>query len=42
MMAMVVLTGIIFFSTLIFYLEKDDNSQFTSIPAAFWFSIATM
>lgn len=43
MMAMVVLTGVIFFSTLVYFLEKDEpNSQFYSIPAACWFSIVTM
>ncbi|KAK6022356.1 hypothetical protein OSTOST_11952, partial [Ostertagia ostertagi] len=35
MMAMVVLTGVIFFSTLVYFLEKDEpSSQFYSIPAA--------
>ncbi|VDL71222.1 unnamed protein product [Nippostrongylus brasiliensis] len=35
MMAMVVLTGVIFFSTLVYFLEKDEpGSQFYSIPAA--------
>lgn len=39
----VVITGIIFFSTLIYYLEKDEiGTSFTSIPSACWFSIATM
>jgi hypothetical protein len=43
MMAAVVLTGVIFFSTLIYYLEKDEkDTQFYSIPASMWFSIATM
>ncbi|CAI4221371.1 unnamed protein product [Auanema sp. JU1783] len=37
MMAMVVLTGVIFFSTLVYFLEKDEpNSGFSSIPAACW------
>uniref|UniRef100_A0A1I7X2Q0 BTB domain-containing protein n=1 Tax=Heterorhabditis bacteriophora TaxID=37862 RepID=A0A1I7X2Q0_HETBA len=37
MMAMVVLTGVIFFSTLVYFLEKDEpGSQFYSIPAACW------
>ncbi|CAD5215348.1 unnamed protein product [Bursaphelenchus okinawaensis] len=43
MMAMVVMTGVIFFSTLVYFLEKDEpDSQFISIPAACWFSIVTM
>ncbi|VDK44210.1 unnamed protein product [Cylicostephanus goldi] len=43
MMAMVVLTGVIFFSTLVYFLEKDEpNSQFYSIPAACWWCIVTM
>uniref|UniRef100_A0A1I7STN9 BTB domain-containing protein n=1 Tax=Bursaphelenchus xylophilus TaxID=6326 RepID=A0A1I7STN9_BURXY len=43
MMAMVVMTGVIFFSTLVYFLEKDEpESQFISIPAACWFSIVTM
>ncbi|KAH7731418.1 Protein KVS-4 a [Aphelenchoides avenae] len=43
MMFMVVLTGVIFFSTLIYFLEKDEpGSPFNSIPAACWFSIVTM
>ncbi|KAK6100653.1 BTB/POZ domain family protein [Brugia pahangi] len=37
MMAMVVLTGVIFFSTLVYFIEKDvEGSQFYSIPAACW------
>ncbi|KAK0417787.1 hypothetical protein QR680_013210 [Steinernema hermaphroditum] len=43
MMAMVVLTGVIFFSTLVYFLEKDEpGSQFHSIPAACWWCIVTM
>ncbi|KAK6741833.1 hypothetical protein RB195_009606 [Necator americanus] len=43
MMAMVVLTGVIFFSTLVYFLEKDEpGSQFYSIPAACWWCIVTM
>ncbi|GMT18846.1 hypothetical protein PFISCL1PPCAC_10143, partial [Pristionchus fissidentatus] len=43
MMAMVVLTGVIFFSTLVYFLEKDEpNTQFYSIPAACWWCIVTM
>ncbi|CAJ0579120.1 unnamed protein product, partial [Mesorhabditis spiculigera] len=43
MMAMVVLTGVIFFSTLVYFLEKDEpNSGFYSIPAACWWCIVTM
>uniref|UniRef100_A0A1I7TEZ7 BTB domain-containing protein n=1 Tax=Caenorhabditis tropicalis TaxID=1561998 RepID=A0A1I7TEZ7_9PELO len=37
MMAMVVMTGVIFFSTLVYFLEKDEpGSKFHSIPAACW------
>ncbi|MFH4975078.1 hypothetical protein AB6A40_001787 [Gnathostoma spinigerum] len=37
MMAMVVLTGVIFFSTLVYFIEKDEpGSEFYSIPAASW------
>uniref|UniRef100_A0A1I7XX53 Ion_trans domain-containing protein n=1 Tax=Steinernema glaseri TaxID=37863 RepID=A0A1I7XX53_9BILA len=43
MMAMVVLTGVIFFSTLVYFLEKDEpGSHFHSIPAACWWCIVTM
>ncbi|CAD6188394.1 unnamed protein product [Caenorhabditis auriculariae] len=43
MMAMVVMTGVIFFSTLVYFLEKDEpNSKFHSIPAACWWCIVTM
>ena len=43
MMAMVVATGVIFFSTLVYFLEKDEpSSQFYSIPAACWWCIVTM
>lgn len=28
--------GIVFFSTILFYCEKDINGRFSSIPAAFW------
>ncbi|KAH7698836.1 CRE-KVS-1 protein [Aphelenchoides avenae] len=37
MMGMVLFTGVIFFGTLIYYVEKDEpNTPFTSIPATFW------
>ncbi|PAV89482.1 hypothetical protein WR25_03407 isoform A [Diploscapter pachys] len=43
MMACVVATGVIFFSTLVYFLEKDEpGSQFYSIPAACWWCIVTM
>lgn len=34
--------GVVIFSTVIFYAEKSDVSQFSSIPAAFWYTIVTM
>uniref|UniRef100_A0A0N5B408 BTB domain-containing protein n=1 Tax=Strongyloides papillosus TaxID=174720 RepID=A0A0N5B408_STREA len=43
MMAMVVMTGVVFFATLIYYLEKDEpDSKFYSIPVAAWFTLVTM
>ncbi|KAI6237151.1 Potassium voltage-gated channel subfamily B member 2 [Aphelenchoides besseyi] len=38
MMGVVLCTGVVFFSTMIYFLEKDEeNSSFTSIPAAYWY-----
>ncbi|CAH8438333.1 unnamed protein product [Schistosoma turkestanicum] len=34
--------GVIIFSTIMFYAEKSEASQFSSIPAAFWYTIVTM
>ncbi|KAK0408271.1 hypothetical protein QR680_003865 [Steinernema hermaphroditum] len=43
MMTIVLLTGVVFFSTMIYFLEKDEESTpFTSIPAAYWWCIVTM
>jgi hypothetical protein len=43
MMTIVLLTGVIFFSTIIYFLEKDEESTpFTSIPSAYWWCIVTM
>uniref|UniRef100_A0A0N5A9Z2 BTB domain-containing protein n=1 Tax=Syphacia muris TaxID=451379 RepID=A0A0N5A9Z2_9BILA len=43
MMGMVLSTGVVFFSTLLYFVEKDEpDSPFISIPAAFWWAIVTM
>ncbi|EYB82767.1 hypothetical protein Y032_0351g3231 [Ancylostoma ceylanicum] len=40
MLSMFLLTGIIFFSTIMYYLEKDEpHSDFYSIPAACWWCV---
>ncbi|CAB3409471.1 unnamed protein product [Caenorhabditis bovis] len=43
MVGVVMLTVVIFFSTLIYFLERDEpNTKFTSIPATFWWCVVTM
>lgn len=43
MLGMFLVTGIIFFSTVLYFLEKDEpNSEFFSIPAACWWCVVTM
>ena len=34
--------AIIIFATVIYYVEKESNSRFSSIPASFWYTIVTM
>uniref|UniRef100_A0A915DIF6 Ion transport domain-containing protein n=1 Tax=Ditylenchus dipsaci TaxID=166011 RepID=A0A915DIF6_9BILA len=43
MLGMFLLTGIMLFSTAIYFFEKDEvNSKFYSIPSAWWWCVATM
>ncbi|CAD5230906.1 unnamed protein product [Bursaphelenchus xylophilus] len=43
MLGMFLLTGIMLFSTAIYFFERDEpNSKFYSIPAAWWWCVATM
>lgn len=38
----IMLVGMVLFSSAIYYFEKDHNTSFQSIPDTFWFSIVTM
>uniref|UniRef100_A0A914WS89 Uncharacterized protein n=1 Tax=Plectus sambesii TaxID=2011161 RepID=A0A914WS89_9BILA len=43
MLGMFLVTGIVFFSTVLYFLEKDEpNTEFYSIPAACWWCVVTM
>ncbi|CAJ0577057.1 unnamed protein product, partial [Mesorhabditis spiculigera] len=43
MLSMFLLTGIVFFSTIMYYLERDEpNTDFYSIPAGCWWCVVTM
>ena len=43
MLSMFLLTGIIFFSTVMYFLERDmPNTKFYSIPASCWWGVITM
>lgn len=40
MLGMFLVTGIVFFSTIMYFLEKDEvGSEFYSIPAACWWCV---
>ncbi|KAK5979765.1 Potassium voltagegated channel protein Shablike [Bombus impatiens], partial [Trichostrongylus colubriformis] len=43
MVGVVMITVVIFFSTLIYFLERDEpDTKFVSIPATFWWCVVTM
>jgi hypothetical protein len=43
MMTIVLLTGVVFFSTIIYFLEKEEvDTHFTSIPAAYWWWLVSL
>ena len=42
LLAVIMIGGMIFFSTLVYYAEFNDPNQFPDIPTGFWWAIITM